>query len=133
MEPGPVTAVRRFCHLSRHRDRRVTERPDRTPRGRRRFQCRNFGKQVDDRSDGALDRAALPNDFIAFVVFCVIGAIPWAWAHFALAATQATRLPAICEPNGQPCGRSPIQMKALASGLLAALTEPERTPAEPRA
>ena len=48
----------------------VTERPDLTARGYRWFRCRDCGKQFNQRSDGALNRASLPSDIIAFVVFC---------------------------------------------------------------
>ena len=48
----------------------VTERPDRTAQGYRRFRCRDCGKQFNERSDGVLNRASLPSDIIAFVVFC---------------------------------------------------------------
>jgi transposase-like protein len=48
----------------------VTERPDRTVQGYRRFRCRDCGKQFNERSDGVLNRASLPSDIIAFVVFC---------------------------------------------------------------
>jgi transposase-like protein len=48
----------------------VTERPDPTAQGYRRFRCRDCGKQFDERSDGVLNRASLPSDIIAFVVFC---------------------------------------------------------------
>jgi transposase-like protein len=48
----------------------VTERPNLTAQGYRRFRCRDCGKQFNERSDGVLNRAALPSDVIAFVVFC---------------------------------------------------------------
>jgi putative transposase len=48
----------------------VTERPDLTAQGYRRFRCRDCGKQFNQRSDGILNRASLPSDIIAFVVFC---------------------------------------------------------------
>jgi hypothetical protein len=48
----------------------VTERPDRTAQGYRRFRCRDCGKQFKERSDGVLNRTSLPTDIIAFVVFC---------------------------------------------------------------
>ena len=47
----------------------VTERPDLTAQGYRRFRCRDCGKQFNERSDGVLNRASLPSDIIAFVVF----------------------------------------------------------------
>ena len=48
----------------------VTERPDLTAQGYRRFRCRDCGKQFNERSDGVLNRASLPSNIIAFVVFC---------------------------------------------------------------
>ena len=48
----------------------VSERPDLTAQGYRRFRCRDCGKQFNERSDGVLNRASLPSDIIAFVVFC---------------------------------------------------------------
>ena len=48
----------------------VTERSDLTDQGYRRFRCRDCDKQFNDRSDGVLNRASLPSDIIAFVVFC---------------------------------------------------------------
>ena len=48
----------------------VTERPDLTAKGYRRFRCRDCDQQFNERSDGVLNRASLPSDIIAFVVFC---------------------------------------------------------------
>jgi putative transposase len=48
----------------------VTERPDLTAQGYRRFRCQDCGKQFNERSDCVLNRASLPSDIIAFVVFC---------------------------------------------------------------
>src|SRR5882724_11010039 len=48
----------------------VTERSDLTEQGYRRFRCRDCDKQFNERSDGVLNRASLPSDIIAFVVFC---------------------------------------------------------------
>ena len=48
----------------------VTERPDLTAQGYRRFRCRDCGKQFNERSDGVFNRASPPSDIIAFVVFC---------------------------------------------------------------
>jgi hypothetical protein len=48
----------------------VTERPDQTAQGYRRFRCRDCDKQFNQRSDGGLNRASLPSDIIAFVAFC---------------------------------------------------------------
>jgi putative transposase len=46
----------------------VAERPERTARGYRRFRCRECGKQVNERSGGALNRTHYPSDVIALVV-----------------------------------------------------------------
>ncbi len=46
----------------------VTERPERTARGYRRFRCRDCGKQFNERSGGVLNRAQYPSDVIALVV-----------------------------------------------------------------
>ena len=48
----------------------VTERPEVTAQGYRRFRCRECGRQFNERSSGALNRTCLPSDIIAFVVFC---------------------------------------------------------------
>jgi len=48
----------------------VSERPDLTAQGYRRFRCRNCDRQFNERTDGVLNRASLPSDIIAFVVFC---------------------------------------------------------------
>src|ERR1700676_2508523 len=47
----------------------VSERPERTARGYRRFRCRACGKQFNERSGGILKRAQYPSDVIALVVF----------------------------------------------------------------
>jgi putative transposase len=46
----------------------VTERPERTARGYRRFRCRDCGRQSNERSGGLLNRAQYPSDVIALVV-----------------------------------------------------------------
>ncbi|RZA30864.1 MAG: IS6 family transposase [Proteobacteria bacterium] len=46
----------------------VSERPDRTARGYRRFRCRDCGKQFNERSGGLLNHAQYPSDVIALVV-----------------------------------------------------------------
>ena len=48
----------------------VTERPEVTARGYRRFRCRACGRQFNERSGGVLNRTCLPSDIVAFVVFC---------------------------------------------------------------
>ena len=40
----------------------VTERPERTAQGYRRFRCRACGKQFNERSDTLLNRAQYPSD-----------------------------------------------------------------------
>jgi putative transposase len=47
----------------------VTERPERTAHGYRRFRCRQCGRQFNERSDTVLNRAQYPSDVIALVVF----------------------------------------------------------------
>src|ERR671928_2030701 len=46
----------------------MTERPERTAQGYRRFRCRECGKQFNERSAGLLNRAQYPSDVIALVV-----------------------------------------------------------------
>src|ERR671928_1517332 len=46
----------------------VTERPERTAQGHRRFRCRACGKQFNERSGGVLNRMQYPSDVIALVV-----------------------------------------------------------------
>ena len=46
----------------------VTERPERTARGYRRFRCRDCGKQYNERSGTLLNHAQYPSDVIALVV-----------------------------------------------------------------
>ena len=46
----------------------LTERPERTARGYRRFRCRECGRQSNERSAGLLNRAQYPSDVIALVV-----------------------------------------------------------------
>jgi putative transposase len=46
----------------------VTERPERTVQGYRRFRCRECGKQFNERSAGVLNRTQYPSDVIALVV-----------------------------------------------------------------
>jgi putative transposase len=46
----------------------VTERPEHTAQGYRRFRCRECGKQFNERSGGALNRTQYPSDVIALVV-----------------------------------------------------------------
>jgi putative transposase len=48
----------------------LTERPEVTACGYRRFRCRDCGRQFNERSGGMLNRTCLPSDIIAFVVFC---------------------------------------------------------------
>jgi putative transposase len=46
----------------------VTERPERTVQGYRRFRCRDCTRQFNERSAGALNRTHYPSDVIALVV-----------------------------------------------------------------
>ena len=46
----------------------VSERPERTVQGYRRFRCRDCGKQSNDRSGTALNRTQYPSDVVALVV-----------------------------------------------------------------
>src|ERR671921_271003 len=46
----------------------VTERPERTAQGYRRFRCRICGKQSNERSGGRLNRTQYPSDVVALVV-----------------------------------------------------------------
>src|SRR5689334_840553 len=46
----------------------VTERPDRTAQGYRRFRCRTCSKQYNERSGTVLNHAQYPSDVIALVV-----------------------------------------------------------------
>ena len=46
----------------------VTERPERTAQGYRRFRCRQCGKQFNERSSTVLNRVQYPSDVIALVV-----------------------------------------------------------------
>src|SRR3954451_19014731 len=46
----------------------VTERPERTAQGYRRFRCRQCGKQFNERSGTLLNRTQYPSDVIALVV-----------------------------------------------------------------
>src|SRR4030095_2653956 len=46
----------------------VTERPDCTAQGYRRFRCRDCGKQYNERSGTLLNHAQYPSDVIALVV-----------------------------------------------------------------
>ncbi len=47
----------------------VTEQPEVTTRGYRRFRCRTCGRQFNARSAGVLNQTCLPSDVIAFVLF----------------------------------------------------------------
>ena len=47
----------------------ISERPERTTQGYRRYRCGNCCKQFNERSTGVLDRAQYPSDVIALVVF----------------------------------------------------------------
>jgi putative transposase len=47
----------------------ISERPERTTQGYRRFRCHACGKQFNERTGGVLNRAQFPSDVIALVVF----------------------------------------------------------------
>jgi len=46
----------------------VTERPERTAQGHKRFRCRACSKQFNERSNTVLNRTQYPSDVIALVV-----------------------------------------------------------------
>jgi hypothetical protein len=48
----------------------VTERPDLAAQGYHRFRLPGLRQAVHERTDGVLNRASLPSDIIAIVVFC---------------------------------------------------------------
>ena len=48
----------------------MTVRPEVKARGYRRFRCRTFERQFNERSGGALNRTCLPSDIVALVMFC---------------------------------------------------------------
>ena len=47
----------------------ISERPERTAQGYRRFRCRDCGKQFNERTGSSLNRTQYPSDVIALVVF----------------------------------------------------------------
>ncbi len=47
----------------------ISERPERTAQGYRRFRCRDRGKQFNERTAGSVNRTQYPSDVIALVVF----------------------------------------------------------------
>jgi len=47
----------------------ISERPEPTVQGYRRFRCRDCGKQFNERTGGPLNRTQYPSDVIALVVF----------------------------------------------------------------
>src|ERR1700722_646084 len=47
----------------------ISERPERTTQGYRRYRCGNCGKQFNERSVGVLNRVQYPSDVIALMVF----------------------------------------------------------------
>ena len=88
----------------------VTERPERTAQGYRRFRCRACGKQFNERTGGLLNRAQYPSDVIALVVlwrlryklalrdlpemFLVRGIV---FSHEAVRAREAKLTPALAD------------------------------------
>jgi putative transposase len=55
-------------HCSRCQSTAVTERPERTAQGYRRFRCSDCAKQFNERSSSRLNRMQYPSDVIALVV-----------------------------------------------------------------
>jgi putative transposase len=47
----------------------ISDRPERTARGYRRFRCHDCGEQFNKRTGGSLNRTQYPSDVIALVVF----------------------------------------------------------------
>ena len=88
----------------------VTEGPERTAQGYRRFRCRDCGTQSNERSGGLLNRTQYPSDVIALVVlwrlryklslrdlpemFFVRGLV---FSHEAVRAWEAKLTPALAE------------------------------------
>src|SRR3954469_24397456 len=78
----------------------VTERPERTGQGYRRFRCRTCGKQYNERSGTLLNHAQYPSDVIALVVL-------WRLRYRLLAYSDETShrfrsKPAACSEANQP-------------------------------
>jgi putative transposase len=89
---------------------KVTERPERTAQGYRRFRCRACGKQFNERTGGLLNRTQYPSDVVALVVlwrlryklslrdlpemFLVRGMV---FSHEAVRAWEAKLTPALAE------------------------------------
>jgi putative transposase len=72
----------------------VTERPERTARGYRRFRCRDCGKQYNERSGGSLNDTQYPSDVIALVVFLQRGIV---FSHEAVRDWEAKLAPLLAE------------------------------------
>jgi putative transposase len=88
----------------------VTERPERTAQGYRRFRCRACGKQFNERTGGLLNRTQYPSDVVALVVlwrlryklslrdlpemFALRGMV---FSHEAVRAWEAKLTPALAE------------------------------------
>src|SRR3954471_7210656 len=66
MKTGPLGWTRMRCLECG--SQAVTERPERTAQGYRRFRCRTCGKQFNERSGTLLNRTQYPSDVIAVVV-----------------------------------------------------------------
>src|SRR5438045_2028266 len=98
----------------------VTERPERTAQGYRRFRCRACGKQFNERSDTLLNRTQYPSDVIALVVlwrlryklslrdlpemFAVRGIV---FSHEAVREWEAKLTPALAEElRRRRCGKA---------------------------
>src|SRR4051794_11981609 len=64
----PFTAGRTRMRCLECGSEAVSERPERTAQGYRRFRCRQCAKQFNERSGGMLNRTQYPSDVIALVV-----------------------------------------------------------------
>ena len=87
----------------------ITERPERTARGYRRFRCRRRGKQFNERSSTVLNRAQYPSDVVALVVLWRLRDLPEMFAlHDELRNHLRPRGPAISTspPSATDCSFS---------------------------
>src|SRR5215212_7060597 len=64
----PLTAERTRMRCLECGSEAVSERPERTAQGYRRFRCRAYSKQFNERSGTLLNRTQYPSDVIALVV-----------------------------------------------------------------
>src|SRR5215213_214636 len=84
----------------------VTERPEHTARGYRRFRCRDCGKQYNERSGGLLNHTHYPSDVIALVVLWRHRQVVGFWARrgrcwHGVQAAAATPLTSAHAPNAR--------------------------------